>query len=108
MNKAQEIRQLAEKLGQLKERKWQLENQIKELESKLARFAPGAGTTQALETKILAAVDAEIEREFRVADLVGITGAKAGTIRAAVARLKAAGQISSENRGIYKSIKPRQ
>jgi hypothetical protein len=107
MKKGQEIREAAERLGQLKERKYQLEMQIKELESKLARLAPGGGATQALEAKILAAVDAEQERLFRVPDLVSITGGKAATIRAAVARLKQAGQIKSEERGIYRSAKER-
>jgi hypothetical protein len=108
MKKGQEIRELAERLGQLKERKWQLETQIKDLEAKLSRLTPGGGATQAIEGKILAAVDAEAERDFRVQDLVGITGAKPATIRAAVARLKAASQIRSEERGVYRSAKGRQ
>lgn len=108
MKKGQEIRELAERLGQLKERKFQLESQIKELEGRLSRLTPGGGTTQALESKLLMAVDAEPERDFRVVDLVALTSAKPATIRAAVARLKIAGQIKSEERGIYRSSKSRQ
>lgn len=109
MKKGQEIRELAEKLGQLKERRLQLETQIKDLEAKLSRLTPGGGAApQAVESKILAAVDAETERDFRVADLVAITGAKPATIRATVARLKAASQIRSDERGVYRSAKGRQ